>query len=317
MYKDKKIAVVILCYNEEKQVADVVKNIPPFVDNIIIIDDASTDNTFNVLKKINQTNNKVKIFRHDKNQGCGGALSTGYKYVRDNNIDVAVRMDGDGQMLSRDLEAIIDPVASEKSDYTKGNRLFSGEAYKQIPKIRYYGNSILSLLTKIASGYWNVADSQSGYTAINLKALKTLDWDKMYKRYGQPNHLLIMLNVYNFKVKDVIIKPTYGVGEKSDMKISKVIFTISWLIIKGFFWRIKEKYIIRDFHPLVLFYFFGFLFGFISVILFIRLVYFWIETEHLRSINSLALMFTFMSSSMFILFAMWFDREENKKNIGK
>jgi glycosyltransferase involved in cell wall biosynthesis len=317
MYKNKTVAVVILCYNEEMQISDVIASIPLYIDRIIVVDDASTDNTFSVANSIKLKNNKVTILSHDKNQGCGGALATGYKYVRDNNIDIAVRMDGDGQMLSRDLELIIDPVASGRSDYTKGNRLFSGEAYKEIPKIRYFGNSILSLLTKVASGYWNVADSQSGYTAINLKALKALNWSDMYKRYGQPNHLLIMLNVYNFKVKDVIIKPTYGVGEKSNMKISKVIFTIGWLIIKGFFWRIKEKYIIRDFHPLVFFYLLGILFGVITLSLFIRLFYIWIETGYIRPINSLALMFSFMSSSLFSLFAMWFDMEENKKNIGK
>ena len=106
MYKNKTVAVVILCYNEEMQISDVIASIPLYIDRIIVVDDASTDNTFSVANSIKLKNNKVTILSHDKNQGCGGALATGYKYVRDNNIDIAVRMDGDGQMLSRDLELI-------------------------------------------------------------------------------------------------------------------------------------------------------------------------------------------------------------------
>ena len=122
----------------------------------------------------------------------------------------------------------------------------------------YFGNAVLSLLTKIASGYWHVADSQSGYTAMNRNVLNTINWRFMYTRYGQPNHLLIMLNVFNFRVRDVPVIPVYGIGEKSGIKVKKVIFTLSWLLFKNFMWRMKEKYFIRDFHPLIFFYFFFF-----------------------------------------------------------
>jgi len=168
-------------------------------------------------------------------------------------------------------------------------------------------------MTKIASGYWHIADFQSGYTAINKKALHTIDWDRMYKRYGQPNDLLIRLNVYNFRVADVPVEPVYNVGEKSGIKIRRVIFSISWLLIKLFFWRIKEKYIIRDFHPLIFFYFFGGFFGIITFILFIRMFYYWYVIGHIPPINALAAMFSFMSSNLFTLFAMWFDMEANKE----
>jgi hypothetical protein len=181
-----------------------------------------------------------------------------------------------------------------------------------IPKARYFGNSILTLLTKIASGYWHVADSQSGYTAMNSKILNTLDWRFMYTRYGQPNHLLIMLNVLNFRVRDIPVKPVYGVGEKSGMKVRKVIFTLSWLLLKNFFWRMKEKYFIRDFHPLIFFYILGFSFSILTIILFGRLFYRWWIVGHIPPINALAAMFSFMSASLFILFAMWFDMEANK-----
>jgi len=117
----------------------------------------------------------LSLIRHETNQGVGGAIATGYKWCRDHEVDVAVVMTGDAQMDPADLAALLDPVVAGEVDYAKGNRLFTGDAWNQIPKARYLGNSGMSLLTKIASGYWHVADSQCGYTAINLKALKAID----------------------------------------------------------------------------------------------------------------------------------------------
>ena len=317
MYKDKSICVVIPAHDEAQQLPRVIESMPRLVDKIVIVDDVSTDDTVAVVERYKMSNDKIILLRHEKNQGCGGSLATGYKWAKENNYDVAVRMDGDGQMDPDDLPAIITPVVEDRADYSKGNRLFTGEAYKRIPKVRYFGNAFLSLLTKIASGYWHVADFQSGYTAINKAALHTIDWDKMYKRFGQPNDLLVRLNVYNFRVVDVPINPLYNIGEKSGMNIFKVIFTISWLLMKLFFWRMKEKYIIRDFHPLIFFYTLGFLFGFITVVLFIRLFWSWYIFGHIPPINALAAMFSFMSASLFTLFAMWFDMEANKDLKGK
>ena len=312
MYKDKTIAVVIPCYNEETQIEQVIHTMPDYVDKIVIVDDFSEDNTAKLVQNCSQNDSRIELIKHNQNQGCGGALATGYLWARDNNYDIAVRMDGDGQMDPFDLKSLLEPVLMGKTDYSKGNRLYTGEAFKMIPKARYFGNSILTLLTKIASGYWHVADSQSGYTAMNKTVLKTLNWELMYSRYGQPNHLLIMLNVYNFRVRDIPIKPIYGIGEKSGMKIKKVMFTLSWLLLKNFLWRMKEKYFIRDFHPLIFFYFLGFSFSILTIILFCRLFFRWWLIGSIPPINALAAMFAFMSSSLFTLFAMWFDMESNK-----
>jgi len=312
MYKNKSICVVIPAHNEAGQIGKVIETMPTYVDKIVIVDDKSTDNTAEAVQKYQRENEKILLIRHEINQGCGGSLATGYKWAAENNFDVAVRMDGDGQMNPHDLQLLLDPVVEEKAEYAKGNRLITGEAYRKIPKIRYFGNAFLSLLTKIASGYWHVSDFQSGYTAISKKALQTIDWDSMYKRYGQPNDLLIRLNVYNFRVADVPVEPVYNVGEKSGIQIKKVIFTISWLLIKMFFWRMKEKYIIRDFHPLVFFYALGGLFSLLTIFLFGRVFLYWMFTGHIPQINALAAMFSFMSASQFTLFAMWFDMEANK-----
>jgi len=313
MYKNKSVCVVVPVYNESTQIGKVIETMPDFVDKIVIIDDASTDNTVELVKEYQENiENTIILIEHTKNEGCGGALATGYKWARDNNIDIAVRMDGDSQMNPKDLPKLLDPVVEDNADYAKGNRLFTGEAYKKIPKLRYFGNASLSLLTKIASGYWHIADSQSGYTAMNKKVLQAIDWEKMYKHYGQPNDLLVRLNIYNFKVTDIPVEPVYNIGERSGIKIQKVIFTIGWLLIKMFLWRMKEKYIIRDFHPLIFFYFIGALFSVLTVVLFARVFIYWILIGNIPPINALAAMFSFMSASLFSLFGMWFDMEANK-----
>ena len=249
MYKDKTIAIVIPCFNESLLLAQVIDTLPAYVDRIIIVDDKSNDNTIEIASIYEQKDKKkITLIQHSKNQGVGGAIASGYKLCRDENIDLTVVMAGDAQMDPDELPTIIDPVINDECDYTKGNRLFSGDAWNMIPRVRYIGNAMLSLLTKIASGYWHVADSQSGYTAINLKALKTINWDHMYKRYGQPNDLLVRLNIYNFRVRDIPIKPIYGVGEKSGIKPLRMIPKLSWLLFKLFFFRMLQKYVIRDFH---------------------------------------------------------------------
>ena len=312
MYRNQTVCVVIPAYNEEKQIGSVIAQLPDWVDYIVAVNDASTDRTGDVVKNLQSIDPRVRLIELASNQGCGGALAAGYLWARDNACDVAVRMDGDGQMDPAELPALLDPVVEGLADYTKGNRLFTGEAFKRIPKVRYFGNAFLSLLTKIASGYWHVADFQSGYTAINKKALHTIDWEKMYKRYGQPNDLLVRLNVYNFRVSDIPVEPVYNVGEQSGMKIYKVVFTLSWLLIKLFFWRMKEKYIIRDFHPLIFFYTLGGFFGISTAVLVLRVCYYRFTLGFFPPTSSLASFFAFMSASLFTLFAMWFDMEANK-----
>ncbi len=312
MYKDKTVCVVIPAFNEQTQIPDVLTSLPEWIDHIVVVDDASTDDTAGVVEARAREDSRIVLLRHKENRGCGGALVTGYKWAIEKGVDIAVRMDGDGQMDPSDLPSLVDPVASGSADYAKGNRFFSGNAYKKMPRMRYLGTAFLSLLTKVVSGYWHVSDFQSGYTAISKKALATVDWDMMYTRYGQPNDLLILLNVHNFRVADVPVEPVYNVGEKSGIRIRKVIFTISYLLLKRFFWRMKEKYVIKDFHPLVFFYLLGIIFGLVSVCLFARLILVWNATGHIPPINALAGMFSFISSSQFTLFAMWFDMEANK-----
>ena len=313
MYLDKTIAVVIPAYNEQLLIGKVVETMPEFVDHIVIVDDVSTDNTITVVEGLMLTNVKITLLKHQQNQGVGAAISTGYIWARDNGIDVTAVMAADFQMDPDDLHRFVQPVCEGKYHYTKGNRLFRGESWEMIPHHRYLGNSFLSLLTKIASGYWHIADSQSGYTAISLQALKAIDLEGIYPRYGMPNDILIKLNIANFRVKDVSTRPVYKVGEVSGIKIRRVIFTIPWILFKGFWVRMFQKYVIRDFHPLVFFYSLGVLFGIATVFLAIRILYFKITNGFFPPTSSLATMFSFISCNQFTLFAMWFDMEENKE----
>lgn len=312
MFEDKSIAVVVPCYNEELQVSKVIDTMPAFIDHIVIVDDKSPDRTVAIVEEHMQNQERIVLIKHQVNQGVGGAIASGYKWARDNDIDVAVVMAGDAQMDPDDLPAIITPVVRDETDYSKGNRLTSGEAYKNIPKVRYFGNSALTLLTKIASGYWHVTDSQTGYTAINKRALHLIDWDQMYKRYGQPNDLLVRLNVFGFRVRDVTIKPVYNVGEQSGIKVRKVVFTMSWLLLKLFFWRLKEKYIIRDFHPLIFFYFLSFILFIMSIGFSLRLFILRFEYGYFPNMTALALMFTTIVGMQSGFFAMWMDSDYNK-----
>lgn len=314
MYDKKKICVVVPAHNEETQIQNVVRTMPNYVDAIIVVDDASSDKTVQVVENEMRRVEKLHLVKHAINRGVGGAIASGYKWARDHEMDVTAVMAGDGQMAPEDLVKIIDPVVKGKVDYSKGNRLFFGDAWKMIPHYRYLGNSFLSLMTKIASGYWHLADSQSGYTAISLIALQRIDPDAIYTDYGMPNDLLIKLNQHDFSVCDVNIKPVYNVGEKSGIRLTKVIPRISWLLFKGFWKRLFFKYVIRDFHPLVFFYCLSTFLFVVSIPLAFRLIAIWIIKNDIPDMNALALFFTLISGMQTAFFGMWFDMEYNKKN---
>ena len=314
MYLNKTIAVVVPAYNEEKLIGRVIETMPALVDRIIVVDDCSRDSTAAIVEQYREHDpERIVLVRHALNEGVGGAIASGYMWARDHDVDIAVVMAGDAQMDPADLPALLEPVANGAVDYAKGNRLFTGEAWKLIPRTRYLGNSALSLMTKIASGYWHVADSQTGYTAINRRALATIDWTRTWKRYGQPNDLLVRLNIYSFKVRDVPVKPVYNIGETSGIRPLRIIPRLTRLLTRLFFMRMLEKYVIRDFHPLVFFYAIGLLLGVVAApLLLLRMLCVWWTVGSIPEINALALMISLIGATQFLLFAMWFDMEYNK-----
>jgi len=228
-------------------------------------------------------------------------------------MEVIAVMAGDAQMDPDELDKIVDPVIRGEADYVKGNRLFTGQAWHLIPKYRYMGNAFLSLLTKVASGYWHVADSQTGYTAISAQTLRSIPLDLLYPRYGYPNHLLVMLNIYEQRVKDVPVRPIYNIGERSGIRLRKVIPRLSWLLLKCFLWRMKEKYIIRDFHPLVFFYLMGFSLLPVGMVFGTYLFIHRLLDGPVAATSALFSVFLAVTGLQALFFGMWFDMEYNKE----
>ncbi len=304
------MAVVVPAYNEEALVGSTVEGIPAFVDRIIVVDDGSKDDT---VARAQNADTRVEVIAHEKNQGVGSAIITGYKRAIAVEAEVTAVMAADGQMDPDDLEMLVRAVALGETDYAKANRLFTGQAWQLIPRTRYLGNAALSFLTKIASGYWHVADSQSGYTAVNLETLKLLDLDRVYRRYGFPNDFLVHLNVFNRRVRDYPSRPIYGVGERSGIRLRHVVPKISWLLLKGFFWRMGQKYVIRDFHPLILFYSLGIVLFGAGMALGIAEVVLRLLGNPITSATIVLVALLVISGLQLLLFAMWFDMESNKE----
>ena len=310
MLDDKRVSVVVPAHDEEKLIAETIRSIPDFVDRVYVVDDASRDGTVAAARGAGDP--RVEVIEHERNLGVGAAIITGYEQALEERMDVTAVMAADAQMDPADLEKLARPVAEGDVDYAKANRLFTGQAWQLIPRTRYLGNAILSLFTKIASGYWHVADSQAGYTAIGLSVLELLDLDRVYKRYGFPNDLLVHLNVWNARVRDFPSRPIYGVGERSGIRLRRVVPTISWLLVKGFFWRMGQKYVIRDFHPLVFFYMLGFLMSVLGLALGIAEVVLRIMGNQITAATVVLVALLLIFGSQFTLFAMWFDMESNK-----
>jgi dolichol-phosphate mannosyltransferase len=265
MYRQKHVTVVIPAYNVERFVGAVLKSIPDFVDQVIVVDDAATDDTAGVLRGV--TDPRVAVVRHPVNQGVGGAMISGFKLALERGTDVVVKMDGDGQMDPRYLPALLDPVLSGACDYAKGNRFLESEHLAQMPTVRLLGNFALTFLTKLVSGYWNVFDPQNGFVAIDAAMLRRLPLDRLVRRYFFENDMLIHLNIFHARVRDVPIPARYG-EEHSSMRLSQILVTFPVHLARRFWYRIYQRHILRDFSAAGVFWIvgtllltWGFLFG--------------------------------------------------------
>lgn len=259
-------------------------------------------------------NSRIILIKHLKNGGVGAAIARGYKWCKDNNIDCTAVMAGDGQMDPSELESICLPVINDGVDYVKGNRLVHRSAKLVIPRTRYFGNSILSIMTKMASGYWRVSDTQTGYTAISLEAMRKVDIAGIYRSYGMPNDMLVKLNIARCSLKEVEIKPVYRVGENSKMKIMKVIPRVSWLLFKAFFRRIWIRYFKRDFHPLFLLYSLAIFLGLASIPFLVEILKNLFVAGKVTP-NSILVIYIFLviSGLQSFFFAMWMDIQDNDR----
>jgi glycosyltransferase involved in cell wall biosynthesis len=310
VFDGKRVGVVVPAYDEEELIGATIAGISPLVDRIFVVNDGSSDRTAEVAQAAGD--GRVEVISHERRSGVGAATVTGYRRAIADGMDVVVVMNGDNQMDPEDLPKLVAPVARGELDYAKANRLATGQAWQLIPKTRFFGNAILSMLTKVASGYWHVADSQSGYTAVSREMLELLDLDHIYTNYGFPNDMLVHLNVWNARVRDFPSRPIYGVGERSNMRYRHVVPRIAWLLVRSFFWRLWEKYVKRDFHPLVFFYVMGFIATVAGVLLGLVVVAYRIAGYSIPIATVVLVALLVISGLQFTLFAMWFDMESNK-----
>jgi len=279
MYKGHRITTVLPAHNEARHIGDVIMAMPEFVDSIVVVDDCSQDGTFEVASGLKD--DRVVALKTPSNQGVGGAVILGYSKGLEMNSDILVKMDGDGQMDPAYLSSLLDCLIEHNYDYAKGNRFLAGESLSFMPKHRLFGNIVLTFMTKLASGYWNIFDPQNGYTAIKATALRHLNLDAVHKRFFFENDMLIHLNFFDLRVKDVSIPARYG-EEVSDLNPLKVSVTFPLLLFRRFFYRVYQKYVLRDFSPIALFLFlglllfgWGLLFG----------IYLWVESQFTHSLT--------------------------------
>ena len=309
MYKKLKVYLVVPAYNEERLIAPTLKGVPKTVDRVLVINDASTDKTAKVVLDYSKKDRRVRLITHEKNSGVGQAIITGYKAAAKEKADVVVVVGGDNQMDFADLPNFLEPFVKGEADYVKGNR-FLWRSLDDMPKHRFFGNSMLSLMTKIASGYWKIFDTQDGYTAISRKVIETVDWSSAWKGYGYVSEWLIRFNTYGFRVKDVPRRPVYLKGERqSQIRIGRYMVKVAPLLLRGFFWRLKEKYIVRDFHPLVFFYMSGLLLLPVGLLLGAWLLYHRIFIGAISTTTAILSTLFIISGLQLILFAMLFDIE--------
>lgn len=260
------IAVVIPCYRVRKHILGVLEKIPDVVTNIYCVDDCCPDKSGDLIEK-EAKDKRIKILRHEQNQGVGGAMVTGYRAAIEDKNEIVIKLDGDGQMDPRLIPLFIAPIQNGECDYTKGNRFYYIDNVKAMPSIRLFGNAVLSFMTKLSSGYWHLFDPTNGYTAIHANILKNMQLSKLDKRYFFEIDILFRLNLLRANVQDIPMKAVYE-DEESNLEIKKIILPFLTKHIRNIFKRIVYNYFLRDFSvasveiflalPMI---FFGFFFG--------------------------------------------------------
>ena len=239
-----KIVVVLPCYRSKGHVLDVIGRIGPEVSLIIAVDDACPDGTGDHIKA-GCADPRVEVVRNEVNIGVGGAMVHGYRIALERGADIVVKVDSDGQMDPALLMRIAYPIVAGHADYAKGNRFFNIEDLRTMPKLRLFGNAVLSFLTKLSSGYWNVFDPTNGYTAIHRVALNLLPLDKIDHSFFFESDILFRLNIIGAVVVDVPIRARYA-DEHSNLSVGQVLVPFLLKNLRNFFKRLFYRYYLRD-----------------------------------------------------------------------
>ncbi len=250
------ISAVIPCYNVAAHIEKVIGDIPPDILWIIVVNDCSADDTGKILLALERENNRVIYLSHATNLGVGAAMITGYIKSLELGSDITIKIDGDGQMDTANIKALIRPIKEDKADFTKGNRFRDLNALRKMPLVRRFGNLGLSFLIKAASGYWNIFDPNNGFTAIKNEILKDIDFKKIHRRYFFESSMLIELYHTNAVVQDVPMKAKYG-SEVSGLSTTRAFFEFPPKLFIAFIKRIVLKYFLFEFNIASVYLLFG------------------------------------------------------------
>jgi glycosyltransferase involved in cell wall biosynthesis len=234
MFRDRTIAVVVPAYQEADKIAATLASIPAFVDHVLVVDDASHDGTADIARAHAGDRTGLEVLVHAQNRGVGAAIATGYARALALGADATAVMAGDGQMDPDDLPRLLAPILDGAADYVKGNRLAWPGGWRHVPPVRLAGSVALSWMTRCASGYWRVFDSQCGYTVASRRALAAIDPERMFTRYGYPNDVLARLGAMGARVVDVPVRPVYGPAWRSGLRPARVAWPIARLLARAF-----------------------------------------------------------------------------------
>lgn len=240
------ISVVIPCYRTRNQILDVLKNIGPDISRIYVVDDCCPDHTGDYVSR-NCRDSRVIIIKNKKNLGVGGATITGYRRALEDKAEIIIKLDSDGQMNPALIPTLVSPLIEGRADYTKGNRFYLLEYLKNMPRIRIFGNAVLSLITKVSTGYWNIMDPTNGFTAIHSKVLRLLPLNKLDNRYFFESDMLFRLNIIKAVVMDIPLISLYN-NETSNLNIPAVSLLFPGKHLLRFMKRIFYNYFLREFN---------------------------------------------------------------------
>ena len=318
MYRKLETAVVIPCYNEEKMITQTIKKLPKYIDHVIAVNDASTDDTIGVLNKLKKQNDRLIVVDNEINQGVGGALITGYDYAIKHTKATAIGIvAGDDQFDSSYLEAMLDDFIDQSADYVKASRFFHREAFKTMPKYRQFGNIFISLLTKFSTGYYSITDITNGCGWLRRDIIEKVDFSIVEKRYDYETSMLTALSIVNAKVIDHAVPAHYG-DEKSTIKLIPTAWRNLKAVWKGFWRRIYYKYVLYGFHPVALFLFTGMFFLIISLLIAGFLLYVKLFAHQSPTAGSVMLaVLPFILSVQLVLTALTIDVSNENNNFKK
>ena len=300
--------------NEERLIGPTLESVPETIDRIYVVDDGSTDRTREIVEQYAAADPRIELIVHAENRGVGGAIITGYLRASTDGYDITVVAAGDNQMPLEQVEDLLDPLIDGRADYTKGNRfLMPNDGLEDMPWIRYFGNALISISTKMASGFYKVYDVVDGYTAITRRAIDLIDWEKAWKGYGYPMDFLVRLNAYGLKVRDVPRRAIYLEGERqSQIQGARYALSVTPMLVRDFFWRLFTRYLVRDFHPLFFFYLFGLFLLPVGLVFGLFLIYQQWIGEGVSGPRAVLCAMMIIMGIQFLLFAMLYDMQESE-----